>query len=68
MTNLEETVEFKKYNYNIVTCPICGHETLDNYWICEHCDWEYDGTTSDEQYSAVNNSTVGEYKEQYGRV
>lgn len=62
MTNLKETVEYKQYGYNIVKCPICGKETLDNYWICENCGWEYDGTILDEQYSFVNNSTIKEYK------
>lgn len=62
MTNLKETIEFKEYGYNIVRCPICGHQTLDNYWICEHCGWEYDGNILDEQYSSVNKSTVKEYR------
>lgn len=62
MINLKETVEYKQYGYNIVKCPICGKETLDNYWICENCGWEYDGNILDEQYSFVNSSTVKEYR------
>jgi ribosomal protein L37AE/L43A len=65
MTNLKETIEYKDYGYNIVTCPICGKETLDNYWICEHCNWEYDGTKFDEEYSSVNNATIKEYRDRY---
>lgn len=28
--------------FRIVSCPVCGHPTLDMYWICAHCGWEYD--------------------------
>ena len=30
MINLRETIEYKEYDYKIVTCPICGKETLNN--------------------------------------
>lgn len=39
--DIRETVEFKELGYSIVICPICGEETLDNYWICEKCGNEY---------------------------
>ena len=25
-----------------VKCPVCGHWTLNDYWICPHCKWEMD--------------------------
>lgn len=62
MINLRETIEYKEYDYKIVTCPICGKETLNNYWICENCGWEYDGNIFDDEYSYANNSTVKEFK------
>ena len=29
--NLRETVEYKEHGFKIVTCPICGEETLDSH-------------------------------------
>lgn len=63
MIDLRETVEYKEYGYNIVTCPICGKETLDNYWVCENCGWEYDGNLT--EYSPCNQCTVEEFKNRY---
>ena len=48
--NLRETAEYKEHGFKIVTCPVCGNETLDMYWICEHCGWEYDYTKSEDEY------------------
>ena len=62
MINLKETVEYKEYGFNIVKCPVCGHDTLDNFWICEHCGWEYDGTKSEDEFSEANDGTIKEYK------
>ncbi len=45
--NLRETIEFKDFGFNIVTCPNCAQETLDNYYICPTCGWEYDGLPVD---------------------
>lgn len=65
MIDIRETIEYKEYGYNIVTCPICGHETLDNYWICEHCGWEYDNTCCKDDYSIVNQCTIEEYQNRH---
>lgn len=40
--DLKNTPEYRSGMFRIVTCPVCGHPTLDMYWICEHCGWEYD--------------------------
>ena len=64
MTTKEQllnTVEYKDLGYNIVTCPVCGNYSLDSYWICDNCGWEYDGITDKNTYSEVNYSTISEY-------
>ena len=53
--------------YTVIVCPICGHKTLDNYDICCHCGWEYDGLPED-QYSAANGATLEEYREEYKKI
>lgn len=58
---LKETKEFKELGYSIVCCPVCGKPTLDNYWICDNCNWEYDGITDKEEYSEVNHCTLEGY-------
>ena len=63
--NLRETVEYKNCGFKIVKCPICGQETLDSYFICPHCSWEYDGKIQDTEYSSANGMTVKEYRESY---
>lgn len=62
---LRETAEYKEHGFKIVTCPVCGNETLDMYWICEHCGWEYDYMKSEDEYSDVNKGTIREYREKY---
>lgn len=63
--DIRKTKEFLEYGFKIATCPICKNETLDDFFICHHCGWEYDGTTKDEDYSAANGVTVAEYREEY---
>lgn len=48
---LKNTPEYRSGMFRIVSCPVCGHPTLDMYWICEHCGWEYDNElqTEDEE-------------------
>lgn len=55
--NIRETVEFLEYGFNVVICPNCREETLDNYFICPHCGWEYDGIK--EGYSSCNKAKCG---------
>ena len=61
MINIRETVEFKEFGFKVVKCPCCGEETLDNFWVCENCGWEYDGITEKNIFSNVNNSTINDY-------
>lgn len=62
---LKKTEEFQKYGYTIVKCPICGEPTLDSFWICNNCNWEFDGAVLPEQYSSANHCTVAEYRKRY---
>lgn len=48
--------------FNKVICPICKHETTDNYTICSVCGWEYDDNVNDEAYSYANKNTVAGYR------
>lgn len=56
------TREYRELGFKIVTCPVCGKETLDDYYICPTCGWEYDGTTEETEYSSCNKATVAEYR------
>ena len=62
MENLRETVEYKEFGYSVITCPVCGKETLNNHYICPHCGWESDGITDEDMYSPANTTTIKEYK------
>ncbi len=53
--------------YTVILCPVCGQKTLDNYYICGHCGWEYDGFPED-HYSAANGATLREYRDEYNRI
>lgn len=59
--DLHHTPEYREFGFQIVKFPICGKETLDNHWICNHCKWEYDGVTDDNEYSDCNGATPAEY-------
>ena len=63
---LKNTPEYRSGMFRIVSCPVCGHPTLDMYWICEHCGWEYDNQlqTEDEE-SPGNGMSLREYRELY---
>lgn len=63
--NIRDTEEFKSGLFKIVTCPICGEETLNMYWVCENCFWEYDGACNDDDYSFSNDSTVSDYRKDF---
>lgn len=56
--------ELKLGGYSVIKCPVCGAKTLNNYYICPECDWEYDGTPEGE-YSDVNHATLESYREKY---
>lgn len=61
--SLKETPEYKSGRYDIVKCPICGHTTLDNHFICYRCQWEYDDSLVDDvDYSFCNHSSIKDYK------
>lgn len=63
--NIRNTIEYKSGDFHIVTCPICGNETLDMYWICECCGWEYDYTADEDEESISNGMTIKEYRAEY---
>ena len=63
--NIRETIEYKEFGFNVVKCPICGEETLDNNFICPHCEWEYDGTIDENVVSISNQSTIKEFRESF---
>ena len=50
--------------HTVIYCPICSNKALDNHGICTFCGWEHDGFGED-HYSAANQSTLREYREQY---
>ncbi len=60
--DLRATEEYRELGFNIVQCPVCGEETLDSYWICQHCGWEYDATKAEDEFSFCNQSTVADYR------
>lgn len=53
--------------YQVILCPVCGHKTLDSYWICEYCDWEYDDFP-ETHYSAANGMTLRQYRKYYEKA
>ena len=68
--NLVNTEEYQKYGFSIVDCPICGRKTLDMFWICSGCGWEYDIFINYEanEKSFCNGCTPDEYRRQYLEV
>lgn len=60
--DLRATQEYREMGFQIVNCPVCGKETLDDYFICPNCGWEYDGTTSENEYSSCNKATIADYR------
>lgn len=65
--NLVNTEEYKNHGFSIVDCPICGRKTLDMFWICSGCGWEYDIFINYEanEESLCNGCTPDEYRRQY---
>lgn len=63
--DIRDTDEYKSGDFRIVTCPICKNETLDMYWICACCGWEYDYTADENEKSIANGMTIREYRATY---
>ena len=65
--NLVNTEEYKNHGFSIVDCPICGRKTLDMFWVCSGCGWEYDIFINYEanEKSLCNGCTPDEYRRQY---
>lgn len=57
------TREYRELGFKIVTCPVCGKETLDDYFICPNCGWEYDGITAEDVYSSSNKATISAHRQ-----
>lgn len=60
--DLRATQEYREMGFQIVKCPVCRRETLDDYFICPNCGWEYDGTTDENEYSSCNKATIVDYR------
>ena len=61
--DIRKTREFLEFGFNVVICPVCGKETLDNHFICPHCGWEYDGIEDLNIPSSVNRcETINQYR------
>ena len=64
--DLKSTPEYRSGMFRIITCPVCGHPTLDMYWICEHCGWEYDiELQTEDEESPCNGMSLRAYRELY---
>ena len=65
--NLVNTEEYKNHGFSIVDCQICGRKTLDMFWICSGCGWEYDIFVNydENEESLCNGCTPDEYRRQY---
>lgn len=62
--NIKTSREYLEFGFNIVRCPACGQETLDNHFLCPYCNWEYDGDIDENTPSASNSGfTPHEYLE-----
>lgn len=55
----------------LVVCPCCGYRTLHERFdselgtgfdICEHCNWEDDGTSNVDTFSSPNRGSMAEYR------
>lgn len=60
--DLRATQEYREMGSKIVNCPVCGKETLDDYFICPNCGWEYDGTIEENEFSSCNKATIVDYR------
>ena len=61
-SNIENSKEEKIFSYKVIMCPCCGSKTLDNFYICRFCRWEYDGIRDKNRYSSCNSSSILNYR------
>lgn len=52
----------KDEGYNWTKCPVCGHLTMTENYICPFCEWEYDDVVDENEESYINGSTIVEYR------
>ena len=53
-------------SYKFTICPVCGCLTLNGYYICDICGWEYDGTVMERERSIFNsNLSVKSYRKKF---
>lgn len=64
--DLRDKLGVNKNLYKEVTCPVCGQVTLDSFWVCDNCNWEYDDTIDENEYSDANQGSIRDYKEKMG--
>jgi hypothetical protein len=64
--DLRDKYGVNKNLYKEVICPVCGQVTLDSSWICDNCNWEYDDTIDENEYSDANQGSIRDYKEKMG--
>lgn len=60
-----DAIEYKEDHFPVVTCPVCGTETLGMDCICPRCGWEQDGAEEDSDFSSANGMTVEAYRNIY---
>lgn len=65
--DLPNVGEYADDIYKVVICPVCENKTLDFYYICPHCGWEYD-ETKEGGYSSANHATLKEYRKIYRKI
>ena len=60
----------------LLPCPCCHRRTMHElfnteqgtgYEICEHCGWEDDGTSDEQESSSVNGGPMTEYRERVAK-
>ena len=64
--DLRDKYGVNKNLYKEVICQVCGQVTLDSLWICDNCNWEYDDTIDENEYSDANRGSIRDYKEKMG--
>lgn len=54
--------------YKKIKCPVCGTTTLDSYWICPRCHWEYEDyceENPDLPNGSMDDLSLNEYRRIY---